>query len=109
MLTDPELRSKVDSLWDKLWTGGLSNPLDAIEQLSYLLFLKQLDERQQDTERAARLRGKKFDLLFPDTDEGRQLRWSYWNQLPAERALRHVKEKVFPFLRNLGSKAGSFG
>ena len=43
MLTDPQLRSKVESLWDKLSTGGLSNPLDAIEQLSYLLFLKQLD------------------------------------------------------------------
>ena len=44
MLTDPKLRSQVDQLWDKLWTGGLSNPLDAIEQFSYLLFLKRLDE-----------------------------------------------------------------
>ena len=50
MLTDPQLRSQVDTLWDKLWAGGLSNPLDAIEQLSYLLFLKQLEERQQDDE-----------------------------------------------------------
>ncbi|MBM4142511.1 MAG: hypothetical protein FJ225_02810 [Lentisphaerae bacterium] len=43
MLTDTQLRSKVEALWDKLWSGGLSNPLDAIEQLSYLIFLKQLD------------------------------------------------------------------
>ena len=61
MLTDPKLRSQVDTLWDKLWSGGLSNPLDAIEQLSFLLFLKQLDEREQDAERAAKRRGKKFD------------------------------------------------
>jgi type I restriction enzyme M protein len=109
MLTDPQLRSKVDNLWDKLWTGGLANPLDAIEQLSYLIFLKQLDEHEQDAERAARLRGRKFDPLFPDTEDGRKLRWSYWSQLPAEQALQHVRERVFPFLRNLGTKAGSFG
>jgi hypothetical protein len=54
MLTDTQLRSKLDALWDKLWSGGLSNPLDAIEQLSYLLFLKQLDEREQDVERVNR-------------------------------------------------------
>ena len=56
MLTDPNLRSKVDALWDKLWAGGLSNPLDAIEQLSFLLFLKRIDEKEQDNERAAKLR-----------------------------------------------------
>jgi type I restriction enzyme M protein len=46
MLTDPKLRSQVDALWDKFWTGGLANSLDAIEQFSYLLFLKQLDRRE---------------------------------------------------------------
>lgn len=108
MLTDTQLRSQVDALWDKLWAGGLSNPMDSIEQLSYLLFLKQLDEREQDAERAARLRGKAFEPLFPDTDEGHQLRWSYWSQLPAGAALAHVKDKVFPFLKTLGDRAGSF-
>jgi type I restriction enzyme M protein len=109
MLTDTQLRSKVESLWDKLWSGGLSNPLDAIEQLSYLLFLKQLDEREQDAERAARRRGKKPESLFPDTEEGREQRWSYWSQLPADQALKAVKEKVFPYLKSLGNRAGSFG
>src|SRR5947207_14887806 len=104
MLTDAALRSKVDALWDKLWSGGLSNPLDAIEQLSFLLFLKRLDEREQDAERAARLRGKKHHLIFPDA----KLRWSHWTQLPADQALRHVKEKVFPFIKTLGGEGGSF-
>ena len=105
MLTDSQLRSKIDALWDKLWSGGLSNPLDAIEQLSFLLFLKQLDEREQDAERSARLGRKKSEPLFPD----KELRWSHWSQLAAEKALAQVKEKVFPFLKNLGAKAGSFG
>src|ERR1700732_2579006 len=104
MLTDSALRSKVDALWDKLWSGGLSNPLDAIEQLSFLLFLKRLDEREQDAERAARLRGKKYQPIFPNP----QLRWSHWTHLPADQALRHVKEKVFPFIKTLGGEGGSF-
>src|SRR5438067_6016315 len=98
MLTDSTLRSQVDALWDKVWSGGLSNPLDAIEQLSFLFFLKQLDEREQDAERAAKKRGQKFQPLFSDEE----LRWSYWTQLPGAKALTIVKEKVFPFLKKLG-------
>jgi type I restriction enzyme M protein len=105
MLTDTQLRSKVDSLWDKLWSGGLSNPLDAIEQLSYLLFLKQMDEREQDAERSARMRGHTHEPLFADP----KMRWSHWSQLPAAEALKAVREDVFPFLKKLGSKSGSFG
>jgi|CXWL01.1.fsa_nt_gi type I restriction enzyme M protein len=104
MLTDPQLRSKVDALWDKLWSGGLSNPTDAIEQLSFLLFLKRLDEKEQDNERAARLRGVKFKRTFPDP----KLRWSHWTQLPAGEALKFVKEKVFPFIKTLGGEGGAF-
>lgn len=104
MLTDTQLRSKVEALWDKLWSGGLSNPLDAIEQLSFLLFLKQLDEREQDAERTARLRSRKAEPLFDDPE----LRWSHWSQLPADKALKTIKEKVFPYLKSLGAKAGSF-
>src|SRR5262245_61928041 len=102
MLTDPVLRSQVNALWDKLWSGGLSNPLDAIEQLSFLLFLKRLDEREQDNERAARLRGKKFEPLFSDATQ----RWSHWVNLKAEETLKQVREKVFPFIKTLGGKGG---
>jgi type I restriction enzyme M protein len=105
MLADTKLRSQVDSLWDKLWSGGLSNPLDAIEQLSYLIFLKQLDEREQDAERAAKKRSLKSQPLF----SSEELRWSYWSRLPGDKALKIVKDKVFPFLKQLGSKTGSFG
>src|SRR5437868_5739069 len=105
MLTSADLRNKVDALWDKLWSGGLSNPLDAIEQLSFLFFLKQLDEREQDAERAAKKRGQIHKPLF--THE--ELRWSYWSQLSGDKAITIVKERVFPFLKKLGPKTGSFG
>src|ERR1700687_541016 len=104
MLTDTTLRSAVEGLWNKLWSGGLTNPLDAIEHLSFLLFLKRLDEREQDAERAAKLRGKKFTPIFPSPD----LRWSHWTQLPGATALKHVKEAVFPFIKGLGGAGGSF-
>lgn len=104
MLTDSNLRSAVDALWDKLWSGGLANPLDAIEQLSFLLFLKRLDEKEQDNERAAKRRGTKFKPSFPK----KELRWSHWTQLPGDKALKAVKEEVFPFIKTLGGVGGSF-
>jgi len=104
MLTDSNLRSAVDALWDKLWSGGLSNPLDAIEQLSFLLFLKRLDEKEQDNERAAQRRSTRFTPAFPK----KELRWSHWTQLPADKALKAVKEEVFPFIKTLGGAGGSF-
>ena len=70
MLTDPQLRSQVDQLWDKLWTGGLSNPLDAIEQLSYLLFLKRLDDVEDQKERQAKRQGQLYMPAIP-----LELRW----------------------------------
>src|SRR5436309_14141708 len=104
MLTDTTLRSAVEALWDKLWSGGLANPLDAIEQLSFLLFLKRLDEREQDAERGAKLPGKKFTPI----SSGPDLRWSYWTQLPADKALKHDNEAVFAFIKTLGRAAGPF-
>jgi type I restriction enzyme M protein len=104
MLTDPGLRSKVDSLWNKLWTGGLSNPLDAIEQLSYLLFMKRLDDAENVREQNTRRRGIEYRSLF--TDE--KLRWSYWTNLKADAALKHVKEQVFPVLKTIGGAGSSF-
>jgi type I restriction enzyme M protein len=104
MLTDPALRSKVDVLWNKLWTGGLVNPLDAIEQFSYLLFMKRLDDEENRRAQNARRRGRDYNSLFSDSE----LRWSYWTNLKAETALKHVKEKVFPALKAIGGAGSSF-
>jgi type I restriction enzyme M protein len=61
MLTDPELRSKVDQIWDRLWSSGLSNPMDFIEQFSYLLFLKRLDDAENQREKQLKRRNKPFE------------------------------------------------
>lgn len=104
MLTDSKLRSQVNAIWNKLHSGGLPNPLDSIEQLSYLLFLKRIDDEEKQREQNARLRGQKFEPLFADE----KLRWGYWTNLPAAEALKHVKEKVFPALKMIGSGESSF-
>ncbi|MCC6607878.1 MAG: N-6 DNA methylase [Anaerolineae bacterium] len=103
MLTDAKLKSQVDALWDKLWTGGLSNPLDAIEQLSYLLFLKRLDDAENQRQRQAQRRGQPYTPQLPD-----ELRWSIWTQKKAADALTHLKQVVFPQLRNFGPEGSSF-
>ena len=89
-------------------SGPAASPIRSTPSNSFpiLLFLKQLDEREQDAERAARCAARSSSRSF---HRAPKLRWSHWSQLPAEKALKHVKEKVFPFLKNLGDKAGSFG
>lgn len=104
MLTDPKLRSQVDALWDKFWTGGLTNPLDAIEQFSYLLFLKRLDDRENAAERQAKRKGTAYQPKIP-----KEMRWSHWTQSKAEEALSHLKKEVFPNLSKLADEENSFG
>jgi N-6 DNA Methylase/HsdM N-terminal domain len=85
-------------LWDKLWTGGLTNPMDAIEQFSYLLFMKRLDEQEERRRDQAQRRGKEFVSRLTSEQQ-----WNYWTQLKADNALRHVKSVVFPALKFLGT------
>ncbi|MEI7989447.1 MAG: class I SAM-dependent DNA methyltransferase, partial [Chloroflexota bacterium] len=103
MLTDSKLRSQVDQLWDKFWTGGLTNPLDAIEQFSYLLFLKRLDDSENQRQRMAERLGNPYQSTLPQ-----EQRWGYWTNLQAESALRHLREVIFPVLRNMGGAGSSF-
>jgi type I restriction enzyme M protein len=103
MLTDPKLRSQVDALWDKFWTGGLANPLDAIEQFSYLLFLKRLDDRENAAERQAKRKGTKYQPKVP-----KEMRWSVWKQMKAEEMLKHLKTVIFPKLATLSDGDSSF-
>lgn len=105
MLTDPQLRSKVDALWDRFWSGGIANPLTAIEQMSYLVFLKKLEDIDNDRAAAAKRRDGSYRSVFHGNKE---CRWSYWSQLPGDQMLKHVRDVVFEFLRNLGGETSSF-
>jgi type I restriction enzyme M protein len=104
LLTDPKLRAQVDALWDKFWTGGLTDPLDAIEQFSYLLFLKRLDDRENAAERQAKRKGTTYQ---PNVKK--EMRWGVWKQMKAEEMLKHLKSVVFPQLASLAKDESSFG
>jgi len=96
-----ELKSKVDRIWDTMWSGGISNPLSVIEQLTYLLFIKRLDELQTVKEdKAARLKEKIEDPIFTKKQEN--LRWSRFKESAPETMFETVRDEVFPFIKTLG-------
>ncbi len=121
---NPELKSKIDQLWNKFWSGGISNPLTAIEQITYLLFMKRIDEldlkRQADAEWTEEAFTSKFEGQWippeyrnqknPDqyAIEKRTLRWSEFKRMQAEEMLQHVQGKVFPFLKALNGTESNF-
>ena len=78
-----ELRNKIDKIWETFWTGGITNPLDVIEQFTYLLFIKQLDEVETTKENEANFLGVDYESMFPG--ECQKYRWSKFknrHQLP---------------------------
>src|SRR5665647_2069760 len=94
------LKSKIDQLWNKFWSGGISNPLTAIEQITYLLFMKRLDDldlkRMADAEFTGEHYTSKFDGEFtlPGTEQRvdkQTLRWSQFKRKSAEEMLDHVQ------------------
>ncbi len=96
-----ELKSRVDKIWDTMWSGGVSNPLSVIEQLTYLLFIKRLDELQTLKEaKAARLKQPVEDPIF-QTDQN-HLRWSRFREKAPESMFELVRDEVFPFMKGLG-------
>ena len=132
---NPELKGKIDQLWNKFWSGGISNPLTAIEQITYLLFMKRLDDldlkKQADAEWADEAYTSKFEgLWIPPTErqkideaktkkektilkkefgiEKHTLRWSEFKNYQAEEMLMHIQSKVFPFLKDLNGEESNF-
>jgi type I restriction enzyme M protein len=96
-----ELKSKVDRIWDTMWSGGISNPLSVIEQLTYLLFIKRLDELHTLAERKATRTGKPIeDPVFTPDQDG--LRWSRFKETAPEAMFETMRDQVFPFIKTLG-------
>ncbi|GAB3533639.1 class I SAM-dependent DNA methyltransferase [Arthrobacter tecti] len=99
------VRAQVDKVWDTFWTGGISNPLEVIEQITYLLFLKRLDEEQTALERRANRTGKPIqNPIFPDGTDPRgrdygDLRWGKFKGLSREEKFTLFSDHIFPFMR----------
>nr|WP_228052529.1 class I SAM-dependent DNA methyltransferase [Nodosilinea sp. LEGE 07298] len=97
-----DLKSKVDKLWTTFWNNGVSNPLSVIEQISYLLFIKRLDDLELAKERKAQRLGGTVEN--PTFGPGQQhIRWSHFKNLDdAEEMLRIVRDDAFPFIKDMG-------
>ena len=107
-----QLKSLIDKLWQNFWEGGIANPLTAIEQITYLIFMKRLDDLEAKRERDAEFTGEKYTSRFackfqiPGSNESidkNELRWSVFKHKPADEMLMHVQMKVFPFLKEINS------
>jgi type I restriction enzyme M protein len=120
----PELKGKIEQLWNKFWSGGISNPLTAIEQITYLLFMKRLDDLDRDRQSNAEFAEESYVSKFagtwipleyrtqPEPDkfaiDKRTLRWSEFKHMQAEEMLQHVQSKVFPFLKDMNGTESNF-
>ncbi|MDY3129776.1 MAG: class I SAM-dependent DNA methyltransferase [Berryella intestinalis] len=104
-------KNKVDDIWQKMWEGGITNPLEVISQLTYLMFMHQLDEREFEIEKLEAMIGADQRHIFPETFrgpsgveiDGKELRWSRFKDKPAETMFSTVSGFVFPFIKSLGA------
>lgn len=115
--SNTQLKSLIDKLWQNFWEGGIANPLTAIEQITYLIFMKRLDDLEAKRERDAEFTGEKYLSRFagkfnvPGSNESidrNELRWSVFKHKPADEMLLHVQMKVFPFLKDLNGETSPF-
>ena len=115
MLTG-ELKNKIDSLWEIFWTGGLTNPLDVIEQMTYLMFIHDLDTTDNLRAKESAMLGLPYQSIFTDevqigdrTIDGKQLKWSVFHDMDAGRMYTVMQEWVFPFIKGLhGDKNSAY-
>ena len=111
-----ELKNRIDSLWEIFWTGGLTNPLDVIEQITYLMFIRDLDDSDNLRAKESAMLGLPYTSVFTGEVQvgdrkvdGQQLKWSVFHDFPAGKMYSVVQELVFPFIKNLhGDKNSAY-
>ena len=116
-----ELKNKVDNIWDTLWTGGITSPITVLEQITYLMFMKLLDDNQLKKEANANALGVQLkNKVFGDGEcviseeprivtDYKNLRWSVFHNFEPNEMFRTVQQYVFPFIKNLnGGKDTAF-
>ena len=109
-----ELKNKIDALWDIFAAGGLVNPLEVIEQITYLMFIHDLDEADNTRAKESAMLGLPYQSIFSEevkigerTISGNQLKWSVFHDFPADRMYSVMQEWVFPFIKTLHSDKNS--
>ncbi len=95
-----EIKNKVDKIWTDMWAGGITNPLTVIEQLTYLIFIRSLDEKELEAEQFEVLTGEKLPKIFPE--DMQELRFSKFKNRDARDIYEIISTKVFPFIKTMG-------
>lgn len=105
MLTG-ELKNKIDAIWEMFWTGGITNPLDVVEQMTYLMFIHDLDETDAKKAKSSMMLEIPYTSMFEGHD---QYKWSVFRDLPAEKMYELMQTEIFPFIKNLhGNKESTY-
>src|SRR3990172_8815782 len=104
-----ELKNRIDKLWEEFWTGGITNPLTVIEQISFLMFARLLDITETRNQKKAQRTNKQVRRIFPDTEEGQALRWKEFKNYGAEKMIPHVRDKVFKHFKSVAVNSAKFG
>jgi len=94
-----ELKNKVDSIWTMFWTGGITNPLDVIEQITYLIFIRDLDDMDNTRTKESLMLDVPYESIFGSGKK--QYKWSVFRDLPAVKMYETIQDKVFPFIKKL--------
>ncbi|HOK42455.1 MAG TPA: class I SAM-dependent DNA methyltransferase [Thermoclostridium caenicola] len=102
-----EIKNKIDKIWTDIWAGGITNPLTVIEQLTYLMFIRSLDEKELEKEQFEALTGEKQPKIFPQDEEGQSMRWSRFKTMDPRKMYDIVSNKVFPFIKSLNGNSES--
>lgn len=100
-----ELKNKVDKLWEMFWTGGLTNPLDVIEQITYLMFIRDLDQADNTRQKESVMLSIPYTSMFKDKEH---LKWSALRDKPSEAMYQTMQGEVFPFIKELNGKSGTY-
>lgn len=95
------IKNKVDKIWTDIWAGGITNPLTVIEQLTYLMFIRSLDEKELETEEFENMMGETgLDKIFPQTPSGQAMRWSKFKDRDPRDIYDLISQRVFPAIKN---------
>ena len=97
------LKNKVDKIWLDIWSGGITNPITVIEQLTYLMFIKSLDDKELEAEQLEVLTNAPMTKIFPTDVVGQSMRWHIFKNKEAGEIFQIVKDQVFPFIKKLGN------
>lgn len=102
-----ELKNRIDSLWTEFWTGGITNPLTVIEQITFLMYSRLLDMQERKDEKRNSVASKPYLSRFGEADQ--DCRWETWRHYGADEMLPHVRDKVFPHFRRLAERSTGVG